>query len=54
MGIPKNQYTKKTHCPKGHVYNDINTKIDKLGKRSCRKCRRERERLRRRNAKKTI
>lgn len=30
---------RKTHCPRGHEYNEINTVIDE-GKRKCRTCRR--------------
>ena len=29
----------KTHCPKGHLYDSINTYITPLGKRDCRLCR---------------
>jgi hypothetical protein len=28
----------KTHCRSGHAYTPGNTKVDKLGKRSCREC----------------
>ncbi len=28
----------KTHCPKGHPYDDANTWIDKTGRRHCRTC----------------
>ena len=31
----------KTHCPRGHVYDEANTYIDKRGCRNCRACRRE-------------
>lgn len=27
-----------THCPKGHEYNESNTRIDKKRKRHCREC----------------
>jgi len=30
-----------THCPKGHEYNEENTRINKQGNRSCRTCARE-------------
>jgi hypothetical protein len=29
---------KKTHCPRGHEYNDTNTRITPDGKRVCRAC----------------
>jgi hypothetical protein len=29
----------RTHCPKGHEYNEANTYIAKSGSRNCRKCR---------------
>lgn len=35
--------TLKTHCPKGHPYDEENTYVDKLGKRSCRACHRKRQ-----------
>ena len=31
---------RKTHCPKGHEYNNKNTYIDKNGWRNCRHCHR--------------
>lgn len=31
---------RKTHCPKGHPYDEANTYIDSLGRRVCRQCRR--------------
>lgn len=31
----------KTHCPKGHPYNDLNTYTDPQGRRNCRQCKRE-------------
>lgn len=34
----------KTHCPKGHPYDETNTYIDPAGTRQCRACRRERAR----------
>lgn len=30
---------RKTHCPRGHPYDERNTYVDKRGIRSCRKCR---------------
>lgn len=32
---------KRTHCPKGHEYNEENTRINGQGSRSCRICARE-------------
>jgi hypothetical protein len=36
----------KTHCPKGHAYDEKNTRICALGKRICRACDREAHRFR--------
>lgn len=33
---------RKTHCPKGHEYNDENTMLTKRGRRVCRACDRAR------------
>ena len=41
------QNSAKTHCPKGHPYDEQNTWISRFGKRSCRVCNRERATLRR-------
>ncbi len=38
----RNKNSFKTHCPKGHEYSDSNTRRDKIGRRTCRECRRER------------
>ncbi len=37
-----------THCPQGHAYDEMNTYLDRAGKRHCRACmtRRARERTR--------
>jgi hypothetical protein len=32
----------KTHCPKGHPYDEANTYVAPSGKRMCRTCRRQR------------
>lgn len=40
----------KTHCPAGHRYSAANTARDRLGRRRCRRCHRERERARRQAA----
>lgn len=42
-----NTNANKTHCPAGHPYTKANTYRDKKGRRDCRACHRERERLRR-------
>lgn len=36
---------KATHCPRGHEYSSRNTRVDKRGKRACRACDREYQRL---------
>lgn len=36
-----------TRCPQGHAYDEANTYLSKQGKRQCRICRRDIERLRR-------
>lgn len=38
------QNARKTHCPQGHPYDEVNTKVYD-GRRYCRACRRERKRL---------
>jgi hypothetical protein len=35
----------KTHCPKGHEYDEANTYVDKRGCRNCRTCAREKHRM---------
>ena len=45
-GYGVNQNVSKTHCPGGHEYNEVNTYITKIGKRMCRVCHKERERVR--------
>lgn len=37
-----NQHTGKTHCHRGHEFNDENTYVDPRGWRTCRACRRMR------------
>ena len=32
---------RKTHCPQGHAYDEVNTYINRQGKRECRSCHRE-------------
>ena len=41
------RFENRTHCPKGHEYDQCNTYINKQGHRSCRACHRESERKRR-------
>jgi hypothetical protein len=31
----------KTHCPRGHQYDESNTEVDKRGWRRCKACRKE-------------
>jgi len=40
-------WQRKTHCPKGHPYDEANTYRDPSGRRSCRTCRTEQSRRRR-------
>ena len=44
MGRTKRFRVRKTHCPRGHLYSEENTYTCKKGKRSCRECRRIRDR----------
>lgn len=37
--------TAKTHCPKGHEYNEVNTYVSPQNRRSCRTCNRMRRKL---------
>ena len=37
-----NGHTLKTHCPRGHAYDDVNTYVNRYGHRICRSCARER------------
>ncbi len=37
----------KTHCPRGHPYDEQNTRRDRAGGRYCRTCNRERMRVKR-------
>lgn len=39
------KHATKTHCPKGHPYDDSNTRYRKCGRRACKKCSAERCRL---------
>lgn len=43
-----NGQSRKTHCPVGHPYDDVNTRRNSKGHRLCRAC--ARENARRRNA----
>ncbi len=38
---PAGQNARKTHCPRGHPYDGVNTRISVDGQRYCRTCRRE-------------
>ncbi len=40
------RHARATHCPQGHPYDEANTRRDSLGRRSCRACQREWNRLR--------
>ncbi len=42
-----NYNLRKTHCPRGHIYNPENTYRMKNGGRVCRLCHRVKERMRR-------
>ncbi len=37
-------FARKTHCPSGHPYDDVNTRISSDGRRYCRACKREKAR----------
>ena len=41
--------SRKTECPQGHQYDEVNTYIDKRGKRYCRACKKARDKERRRS-----
>lgn len=49
---PVSRNAAKTHCPKGHPYDEANTYWTTSGGRQCKTCHREAERLRRAEAKK--
>lgn len=34
----RNAQSDRTHCPKGHEYDEINTRVSPQGKRFCRAC----------------
>ena len=36
---PSALHAAKTHCPRGHPYDEENTYVDPLGRRHCRECR---------------
>jgi hypothetical protein len=48
--VGKNMKT-KTHCPYGHPYDEVNTRIVGGGRRECRTCRNTRKRQKRLDAK---
>ena len=39
------QQRAKTHCPKGHEYDELNTYVRSDGSRDCRTCERKRMRM---------
>ncbi len=41
---PTAQNARKTHCPKNHPFDTVNTYIDKRGHRYCRECERQKSR----------
>ena len=47
----KPQHLRKTHCPRGHHYDQCNTYLNRQGKQECRTCHRERTRERRHSVK---
>jgi hypothetical protein len=47
-GTQGHQQRAKTHCPRGHTYDVLNTYVNRRGQRICRTCQRERMRERRR------
>lgn len=47
-GGPSAMNARKTHCPQGHPYDEVNTSVRKRGSRDCRQCHRD-EMQRRRN-----
>jgi hypothetical protein len=36
-------WAKRTHCSNGHLYDEVNTRFEKSGRRKCRACDRERD-----------
>lgn len=46
-GKVNNPSTLATHCPHGHPYDELNTHVNRQGKRECRACHRENTRIRR-------
>jgi len=42
-GRCNNQHKNKTHCHRGHEFNDENTYVNPRGWRECRACRREKK-----------
>lgn len=46
----RRHYATVTSCPHGHDYDEVNTYRDTSGKRRCRSCMRERQRVRRASA----
>src|SRR5438128_2748058 len=45
-GLPM-PHTRKTHCPRGHLFDEANTRIRRNGERQCRICNRAAEKARR-------
>lgn len=42
----RNGYATRTHCPRGHAYDAVNTYVTKTGQRQCRACTNERAKKR--------
>jgi len=45
-GVTPHGQSRKTHCPKGHPYDAVNTRVSKRGERICRTCNKALEAIR--------